>query len=366
MNIKKKLFFQIFLILIISIILFFLVYFFYLGFNKLLFSRDHGEKLGKISSYNGWILKKNKESFEEGINKITGKVYFHSKIFINRDGFRDYRSENYATENSWVILGDSYTFGVGVNHNETIGHFIEVKSKKKVNNLGIPGYSDIQSFLFLEKNINLLKPQLVIIFENGGLEQRSKCFSKELPKKNPVPCFWWDEKNNRIVEIEPDKDTLNSNLSIFYTKKHIYETNYLSLGYDKIQYYFFIRPVKALKDIWEYFFLDENNYNLLKLNYNSKIRNEKILSKFNDLAEENNFKILLVDASQNIYKNYNNKDYTNIYFLKTDEFVKEYNSKVKNVDKNNLSVPKDGHYNDVRNEIIAEIIYKKIKKNKFF
>jgi hypothetical protein len=58
-----------------------------------------------------------------------------------------------------LLVGDSVTFGLGVNNNETISHYLEkINNEHQVLNLGVPGYGNGKYFLNLKRNIDQLNP----------------------------------------------------------------------------------------------------------------------------------------------------------------------------------------------------------------
>ena len=60
---------------------------------------------------------------------------------FNSEGFRTTEFDKVDWKNSYVILGCSYVFGIGVPQQETIGHYIEQQLGKPVINLGVGGAS---------------------------------------------------------------------------------------------------------------------------------------------------------------------------------------------------------------------------------
>lgn len=95
-----------------------------------------------------------------------------AKAHFNSDGFRGRDFSINKTNNTFriMLLGDSFTFGHGLNDNETIGHFLEknlsTKLSKKIEvlNLGLPGYnSKMEIKRYFSKGIKY-KPDLVILF----------------------------------------------------------------------------------------------------------------------------------------------------------------------------------------------------------
>ena len=94
---------------------------------------------------------------------------YKNRIFTNSYGFRG--RENYPKKSDKfriMALGDSFTFGVGVNEDETyikrLGKYIQdqLSIPTEAYNLGVGAYGTIQEYLVFQK-FQFLKPDLVII-----------------------------------------------------------------------------------------------------------------------------------------------------------------------------------------------------------
>lgn len=88
---------------------------------------------------------------------------FH--VTTNSEGFR--RTTPYqlndGTNPSIVLLGDSQTFGVGVDDHETIASFLSAKLGKPVLNTGCPGYNNIEQLLLTNSILKRYQPDFFIL-----------------------------------------------------------------------------------------------------------------------------------------------------------------------------------------------------------
>ncbi len=86
-------------------------------------------------------------------------------VKISSQGFRD-REHNTITEKFRILgLGDSFTFGEGVELKDTYLARLEEKlsGKADIIKAGVPGYNTAQEILLLKRLIPLYKPDLVIL-----------------------------------------------------------------------------------------------------------------------------------------------------------------------------------------------------------
>jgi len=105
------------------------------------------------------------------VNKIEGNPEGTWSYTINNDG---YRGKNIAREKAdgvkrIMFLGDSYTFGWGIDDDETYPEQLKLILRNnndfnvEVINLGIPGYNTIQESELLRENIHLFNPDVVVL-----------------------------------------------------------------------------------------------------------------------------------------------------------------------------------------------------------
>ena len=105
--------------------------------------------------FDGWDVK---------LNRIT-------HIHINSDGFRDYEYTKEKKKNMFrvIILGDSFTFGSGLELNETYSKILEkrlnflIKNRYEVLNFGVPGYALSNEVEQLRVKALNYSPDLIII-----------------------------------------------------------------------------------------------------------------------------------------------------------------------------------------------------------
>ena len=110
--------------------LFVVIFFYFIGifliffaspylYKKLTLSYNYCQSYGKLDYELGWVLKESTESCISLKKYISGEVFFDSNIYINKDGFRDSNINKSIKSNQIVAIGDSHTFGYGLNYEDT-------------------------------------------------------------------------------------------------------------------------------------------------------------------------------------------------------------------------------------------------------
>lgn len=102
---------------------------------------------------------------------------FNTLYTINRTGLRHF-AELQPKSGQVAVLGDSFTFGLGVADNETFtAHMNKADPENYFINLGVPGYSTDQEYLLLKRfsQYNVLDSVLLVVYLSNDL------FDNQLP-----------------------------------------------------------------------------------------------------------------------------------------------------------------------------------------
>ena len=192
----KKIFLNLFIT--ISIILIFLIalecYFRFISDF-----RYYSPRIFMESGYIPWALLPESEDYHYG---YYGE--FKVKIRINEEGLRDcIPSYNDSRKKNIICLGDSFTFGYGVENDEVYMKVLEGKLTDRdlrLINCGFAcGYSPDLYYLFLKKRLFSLNPELVII----GI-----CAGNDI---SDIQYNEWSDDNLNILKIKCSKFYVDGN-----------------------------------------------------------------------------------------------------------------------------------------------------------
>ncbi len=104
-----------------------------------------------------------------GAHYRTSHPEFTAEYLIDDSGFRHDGSPNLESDSlkTILILGDSFTFGAGVNYEETWPSVFERNIKTagqfRVINAGVPGYDTRTELIYLERLYSQIQPDVVIL-----------------------------------------------------------------------------------------------------------------------------------------------------------------------------------------------------------
>ncbi|MDB4476552.1 SGNH/GDSL hydrolase family protein [bacterium] len=102
-------------------------------------------------------------------NKIPdSETIWHYRI--NSDGFRDNEFSTKDARQRVLFIGDSYTFGWGVNQEDILSHLVKSELAAEpylidlnTYNLGVPGYNTVQEAALLEEAMVKYRPDLIVL-----------------------------------------------------------------------------------------------------------------------------------------------------------------------------------------------------------
>lgn len=98
-----------------------------------------------VGETNNWAMGDEEEQFNRNLVNAPADWKYRTKSItydINSNGYRTYEWQDIDWKNSVVIFGDSCTYGIGLDQDETISYLLQKKINKPVINLGYPSASN--------------------------------------------------------------------------------------------------------------------------------------------------------------------------------------------------------------------------------
>ena len=304
----------------------------------------------------GWVSKPN----AEGIYGMTEE--YTTCVKINSKGLRDreYDYKKLGGIKRIVVLGDSMTWGVGVEEKEIFTEVLEDNFLKNIQviNMGAACYGNDQELLFLREEGVKYSPDLVIVAFNVNDLVNNMHYIQSFQYK---PMFVLDAENKLILTNVPVPQKSFLSFGMFlYTHSHTFNFLFERLQsrgiLDRL-----IKKVFSKKDASttnvSYITERQNGYNLTKA----------ILKEIDTVAEANNAKTMIVIIpSRTQVKNKNCDPEINGVLV---DFGKESNIPVldllpefRNHAENGEQIyfEFDCHWNANGHKLTAELIYDKL------
>jgi lysophospholipase L1-like esterase len=317
---------------------------------------NDSNKIHQYDSLLGWRLVPDSSGAEK-------RTEFDSVYNINGQGFRD--DKNYAFKKEEgkervIFLGDSFTFGIGVENGKTIPKLFEKKGNYETLNFGSSGYDVGQYFLILKEIGMKYGPDAVVFDIYLGNDIEDVRLSHPYQWSKPKPYF--KEENGEIVlknspvptEGESDykqpADYRVKNLGFYNKIKWIFDFKAVLLGKNLIKQNFYpvlekFGLVKSIRDYNENFLIIEG---LLK-ETQTLMNGKKV--------------VVMVIPSKNIKYNYLERQFGG----KIEEIAGRLGIDCVNlipliVEGENYYYPNEGHFNESGYALAADALYDSFNK----
>ena len=140
-----------------------------------------------------------------GWETIPSKTVTNGKVTYTTNSMGMRSGEVDSSRGHILITGDSVAFGLGVNNDETVSHYLEQDERisglgYQVLNIGVPGYGIGQYYLNLKRNIDELNPKLIvlILYTTNDLDETRKDNRFGISK----PIFIY--RNGNLLNLNPN------------------------------------------------------------------------------------------------------------------------------------------------------------------
>ena len=292
----------------------------------------------------GWVPRIGFYSFNEPIHSITVNDYKLRSNFPRKLKKRSGKSV--------LFSGDSFTFGDGVNDNETFPSYFEFMTKKDVINAGVPAYGIDQMFL---RSMDLIKQfpisDLFFCFIPDDINRCNNSTFHKIRK----PYFIIDKNDIKLVPISNDdfSKTEKFNITLFH------KIGGFSLVINNIMRGFF-------PEYWIY----SVQLSKKEEHTNGKQISTILINSLKNECDKNNINFYVVPLTHERYSNY---DKNNLQFV-LDAINQDINvinvfDHLEGIRKENphlfssYFLKKNYHYSKQGNEYVARFIFNELEKS---
>ena len=317
----------------------------------------------------GAVIKENVIGYRLRPNQrtIMSNGYFREEVITNKDGLRDVYDDNYKNY-GLMAIGDSQTFGYGINANHTWVEKLQNKLGVNVINTGVLGYGVAQYGYVLRRLYEKGYPIRLVFYEMTWNDVTSGI----IPADNltVVGGYLVDNPKYRSKNVEK----LSFFEKIQESKGYFYVINRLALG--KLF-------LNAAKRIFGFFEIQAKPVFERELLANTEVTKEKIL-ELKKFLDSIGAKLIIVHVAHptfimpELWDNYQRRSSHSKYYVREafadwskmhgiyfedaqDDLENEYVSSGRRRTSVFLSV--NDHYNKNANEVISEVFYRVITRN---
>ncbi len=312
---------------------------------------NESDKIHQYDPLLGWRL-------VPGSSGVEKRTEFESVYKINAQGFRDdkdYSFENESGKKRVIVLGDSFTFGIGVENAKTIPKLLEKMGDYEVLNFGSSGYDVVQYFLILKEMGMKYNPDAVVfdIYLGNDIEDVNLPHPYQWPRLKP---YFKEEDGQIVLKNSPvpqdgEKEYVRAadyrvkNLSFYSKIKWLFNFKTVLLGKNilKQNLYPTLEKFGLVKSIGDY----EENFFII----------EKLLEQTKSLMEGKKIAIMII-PSKNIKYNYLERKFgEKIEEIAIRQDIDYVNLVPLIIKEGDCHYPREGHFNEKGYNLAATALY---------
>jgi hypothetical protein len=255
-------------------------------------------------------------------------------------------------------MGDSWTFGYGINWEETFAAQLTRNHGRPTALLASPAYSGAQALLLAKRHAASLRPKTIIYLERGFWD-RAVCSGTTRPTTILKPCYWVDETGTvHLVSPAPGYVHRMSGFGVL-------PGGMVGAGEKTLPYFLIARPVAKLKQFMVRLgFLSGFGDDFSA--WGSEEDFEKIraahLERLLLLAKNSGARLLLIDPggvyNPNAIAGGSKKQ---LIYIGPLEWGKSVAKPISQLPEEEAWVPGDGHYGPGAHRLIAAFIHAKLQ-----
>lgn len=162
----------------------------YYAWRKLTYVGYSCDSFAEVDDAIGWVLKPNATSCM-GARPPSGDPapYYHFVVHTDVNGFRAAQTGQPTPTGGVLAIGDSWTFGFGVDYHDSFPGQLAEQSGLPVVTVASPAYSSAQALVLGERWVGRLAPRAIVYLDNG-FWNRAACRGPRRPTAILKPCYW--------------------------------------------------------------------------------------------------------------------------------------------------------------------------------
>lgn len=335
----------------------------YYLYGYMFFKDDFCGTFANLDDEIGWVLKPSTQSCIKSGESPADPDSFFSEVYMNADGSRTEDITSPTLTNSILAVGDSWTFGYGIDWNETFAGQLTTVNDMPTALFASPAYSGAQALLLARRHINSVKPKTIVYLEFGFWD-RAVCSGKTRPTSILKPCYWVDD--DAVVHLVTPEPGYVRRMSSFGLRPG----GMVGGGEKTLPYFLIARPVAKI------------NQMLVRLGLLSGFGNDYAawgeeedfariraahLERLLLLAKGSGARLLLIDPKGLYQADTIGNDLGNhLIYVGSADWQTSVGIPISKLPPSQVWVPGDGHYGPIPHRLIAELIQTTIRRGNQF
>lgn len=314
---------------------------------------DYCRSFAQVDDELGWSLKPDTESCVIGRAMAFGDEVFRAKVHLDRNGGRIPHAGAISPVEGLLAIGDSWTFGYGIDGNETFAARLTADHDRPTALFASPAYSGAQALLLAKRIAPVLKPRAIIYLELG-FWGRAVCSGNEQPVRILKPCYWVDGDGLAHLIVPPSGFVRR--MAAFGVKPG----GMVGAGEKNLSYFLISRPVAKLSGFMVRLgiangFADD----FAPVAPEKELTAIKLAHGQNLLAFANNVDatLILIDPT-GVYEPLFGSDQKDagVLYIGQQLWKREVGSRIASLQPDEARVPSDGHFGPGVHRFIANMI----------
>lgn len=319
---------------------------------------DYCGSFAKLDERIGWVLKPETRSCIEGRESAFGDMAFRAEVSIGRNGERiiespDGRGNGNAAPVEILAIGDSWTFGYGIEGSETFAARLSSDHGRSSAVFASPAYSGAQALLLGERAAKLVEPDVIVYLEMGFWE-RAVCTGNDRPERILKPCYWTGSDGKARLVLPHSGKVHDA------SRYGILPGGIVGAGEKTLSYFLISRPLAKLRQLFVRAGLASGFGNdFFAAASPSEIGSIKRAHYANlvGLARDHGARLLLLDpggiydpARKGMGEN------STVLYVGKERWGEKVRKRMSGLSAEEARVPHDGHYGPGAHRIIADLI----------
>ncbi|TVR10342.1 MAG: hypothetical protein EA385_04315 [Salinarimonadaceae bacterium] len=302
----------------------------------------------------GWVLRENASSCIGG-RDVSGETEgFHAEVFTDVNGFRSARAGVETQTGGVFFVGDSWTFGFGVEYEDSFPGRFEALTDAPVAVAASPAYSALQAILLGERWVERIEPKALVYLDHGFWE-RAACRGSSRPTRILKPCFWQPAPDAPAETVAPPPGRVETAWRWGNLPGGV-----LGVGETGWDYFLISRPLAQIQQLLVRIGLASGfGHDFAAWGVDRDEMRRATLARLGGLAEKGGVPLLLLDPGEyygDMLGELPEAQRALIHRVGAQPWSEEVSAPANLLPPDQARVPGDGHYGPGSNDLIARLI----------